>query len=296
VSPTYDAVAETIGKGPGLARFKIGISASAQPELYGPITAITDLVAGVALRVRGALLVGERGGRHGCVVARLERDVIRTGAKAVFSEDELDRLHHRERHGSVEALQGEVRDDQEVGLPRSTVDGCVACSGRERLQAGDLRRRFDGSPTTRRYRGPDARPATPRRPPARSRARSSGRPPSARRCERPCRLRHSRPRALRPRRRARWPKDQQPPCVFARVAPVGYARPSRRADRPPTPTRRRPRSSPRPAWRAGSTVSLSTSRGRCASHLARCWPRSTRAPRPESPPAFQAGRSPGRGE
>ena len=45
VSPTYDADAVTIGKGPGLARFAIGISASAQPELYGPITAITDVVA-----------------------------------------------------------------------------------------------------------------------------------------------------------------------------------------------------------------------------------------------------------
>ena len=157
MSPTYDAVAETIGNGPGLARFAIGISAVAQPELYWTDYRDHRRGRGVALRVRGALLLGERGGRHGCVVARLERDVVRTGAKAVSPEDELDRLHHRERHWRVEVLQREVRDDQEVGLPRSTMDGRVACSGRERLQACDRRRRFDGSPTTRRDRRPDTR-------------------------------------------------------------------------------------------------------------------------------------------
>ena len=172
MSPTYDAVGETIGKGPGLAPFAIGISAVAQPELYRTDHRDHRRGRGVALRVRGALLAGERGRRHGCVVARLERDVVRTGAKACLLRTNSIACTIASVTGASTLLQREVRDDQEVGLPRSTVDGGVACSGGERLQACDRRRRlrwFAHHPPLPRPRRP---PATRRRLPARSRARS----------------------------------------------------------------------------------------------------------------------------
>ncbi len=59
------------------------------------------------------------------------------------------------------------------GCPASSVDGRIACSRRERLQAFELRCGFDGSATSRRDRRPYTRREQRRRRPARCRARSS---------------------------------------------------------------------------------------------------------------------------